>query len=290
MDSVVLLDILVRLGYRNLVVCHLNHGLRGRDSGGDARSVRALARRYGLGCTVARTDVARLAAASGTSLETAGRDARLGFFAEVARAQRCPRVFLAHHADDQVETVLMQLFRGSAGVPRGMAEATWHGPLELLRPLLGVWGDELATYAATHGLRWREDASNASTSPARNRVRHQLLPAASRAFGRDVRAAVWRAAAAAAEDRALLDAVTGAALESCAATDGALSVAQLRLLEPVLRRHVLHRWLAGRGVPGLTWDHVARVAALVPPGAPTAATNLPGDRSCRRRGGRLFVG
>ena len=112
-DSVALLHALVEAGFRRLIVCHLNHGLRGRAAAADARFVATLAARLGLECESEQVDVARLAKKMGQSLETAAREVRYAFFARVARRRRCRSLFLGHHAGDQVETFLFNLFRGS---------------------------------------------------------------------------------------------------------------------------------------------------------------------------------
>src|SRR5688500_7389193 len=112
-DSVALLHALRARGFEKLVVCHLDHGLR-PESAEDARFVARLGEEHGCEAVIARQDVAARAKRRRQSLETAGREARYGLFAQVARNRDCPRLFLAHHADDQVETLLFNLFRGAA--------------------------------------------------------------------------------------------------------------------------------------------------------------------------------
>src|SRR4030095_5108153 len=106
--------------YKKLVLCNLTHQLRGAASRSDARFVEKIARNLKLDCEIGSTDVGALAKRSKLSIETAARFARLAFFVEVARRRRCSRIFLAHHADDLVETALLNLFRGAG--PGGMAE------------------------------------------------------------------------------------------------------------------------------------------------------------------------
>src|SRR5882724_7976975 len=113
-DSIALLHFLVDLGYNKLVVCHLNHQLRGRESRRDARFVEKIARDLQLDSEIGSTDVGALAKQSKLSIETAARFARFAFFVEAARRRRCSRIFLAHHADDLVETALLNLFRGAS--------------------------------------------------------------------------------------------------------------------------------------------------------------------------------
>src|SRR5690606_11858726 len=156
-DSVALLHLLVESGFRNLVVCHLDHRLRGRASAGDALFVRRLAEKLGLPCESGRADVARRMEECGGSLETVARHARHEFFAECARRHRCRRVILAHHADDQAETVMWNLLRGSHGL-KGMEETreliTGSGDvLEIHRPLLAVRREALVAWLEARRLK-----------------------------------------------------------------------------------------------------------------------------------------
>lgn len=182
LDSMVLLDLLHRLapvhGWR-LVVAHFNHGWRGRESDQDASFVRRMARKRGLVWVGARTGLRRHGRDAVTS-EMAAREERHRFLARVAGEHRARVILLAHHADDQVETLLLRLFRGTgaeglAGI-RADAPSPAGGRSRVVRPLLGLWRRELETYAREQGLTWREDATNASTEPTRNWLRHEILP------------------------------------------------------------------------------------------------------------------
>ncbi len=189
-DSVALLHWLVSQGYRRLVVCHLDHRLRGRSAAADARFVEHLADDLGLLFVHAEKDVRRLAKESRRSIETAARAARYEFFATVAQRRRCRTIFLGHHADDLVETFLMNLFRGTgAEGSRSLQSVSIHAvgatQLTVVRPLLGVWRGEIDEYIAGAKLRFREDASNASVEATRNRMRHQIIPLLEKEFGRD---------------------------------------------------------------------------------------------------------
>ena len=138
-DSVALLHLLHRHGFRKVVVCHLDHRLRGRASTADARFVEKLADRLGYPCESAAVDVRGRMKGHGESMETAARHTRHEFFAECAAKFRCRRILLAHHADDQAETVLWNLLRGSHGLRgmRGEQEIRIAGkPLRIIRPLL----------------------------------------------------------------------------------------------------------------------------------------------------------
>src|SRR5712692_856565 len=109
-DSVALLHWLAECGYKKLIVCHLNHQLRGRSSDADARFVEKLTAKYGVALETGSANVLALAVKQKISIETAAREARYQFFAQVAKRRRCPVIFLGHHADDLVETFLINLF------------------------------------------------------------------------------------------------------------------------------------------------------------------------------------
>ncbi|MEI6536936.1 MAG: tRNA lysidine(34) synthetase TilS, partial [Verrucomicrobiaceae bacterium] len=184
-DSMLLLHALLARGYQRLVVCHLNHRLRGRASEGDARLVQTTAQRLGITFLGESTDVAAFAKETKQSLETAARVVRQDFFGRCATAERCYDLFLAHHANDQAETVLMNVLRGTGlrGLG-GMREVTKLLPagsrraLTLIRPLLGCWREDLRAMAAAESIEFREDASSQSSDHLRNRLRHELLPLA----------------------------------------------------------------------------------------------------------------
>jgi tRNA(Ile)-lysidine synthase len=204
-DSVALLHRLADLGYRHLIVCHLDHQLRGRASTGDAQFVKKLAARLKVECELDRADVGALARRTKHSIESAGRMARYQFFARVARRRRCHTIFLGHHANDLVETFLINLFRGSG--PTGFVGIRQVGrqkvdsvELEVVRPLLSVWRTEIDAYVKSHRLEFRDDETNETFGALRNRMRRRIIPYIEKQFGRKVRASIWRAAAIAADE------------------------------------------------------------------------------------------
>lgn len=284
-DSVALLHWLVTHGYRRLIVCHLDHGLRGRAARADAEFVRRLAKRWKLDCEIAHVDVSAIAAEQHLSPEAAARAARFEFFQKTARRRRCRIIFLAHHADDQVETFLLQLFRGAGGRGLGaMREISRVGTLVIVRPLLGVWRSEIDEYVTAHRLRFREDASNAQPAARRNRLRHDLVPELEKKFGRALRKNLWRAAHLLAEEDAFLETLLP---NECANTR--LAVKALRALPLALQRRVILRWLREQEVRGVGFEVVESIRALLAPGAKVARVNLPENRFVRRRAGELFL-
>jgi tRNA(Ile)-lysidine synthase len=290
-DSVVLLHLLRRAGYDRLVVCHLHHGLRGVEADADAAFVRELAAEHRCGFELRSVDVAALAAETGLSIETAGRVARREFFGDLAAARHIARVFLAHQAEDQAETVLMNLLRG-AGLNglAGMREATPGGPhWQILRPLLAVRRSQIVDYAHARHLRWREDASNQARSHLRNRLRLDVLPALIAAMGHDVHDALIRSARLASEDDAWIEGQAEKARIAIERPDRTLEVAAMRQLPVPLARRVLRGWIRNQGVPDLGGEIVDAALAVLHATARPASLNLPGGYRLRRRAGILFL-
>jgi len=294
-DSVALLHCLREAGFKKLVVCHLNHRLRGRASTGDAAFVKRLAQRCGVPFVGESVAVAELAKREGLSIETAARRARRSFFATAACGQKCARIFLAHHADDQAETVLMNLARGSglsglAGMRRESEQVIDGRKLTLLRPLLAVRRGEIDQWIAERGLRFREDASNAETETGvRNRVRLQLLPKMNKIFGRDVATSLMRLADRAAGDENLIKEAFAAQLAM--AKSERLPVSSLSEWSRPLRRRVLLDWLREQGIGDCGEAEAQRVESLLetPLGSGPAKVNLPGGWHARRRSGEIFL-
>jgi tRNA(Ile)-lysidine synthase len=168
-----------------LVIGHVNHGLRGDSSQADARAVRELSEALNLRFEVASADPRPLLAGGSSrdrpTLQEAARNLRYEALRSMARRCGAERIATAHTADDQAETVLMRLMRGTG--PDGLGGIPERSPDGVVvRPLLRVSRDEIETYAECHGVRWREDASNESSDYTRNRLRKHWLPDLAREF------------------------------------------------------------------------------------------------------------
>lgn len=292
MDSVVLLHMLVNAGFQNLVLCHFNHGLRGRESGQDAAFVRRLAARHGLACEVEKADVAAIARSRRMSVELAARTLRYDFLSRMAGRHGAREIYLAHHADDQAETILANLCRGTGiGGLKGMLEESPDVPV-LRRPLLGLSRKDLAAYAAAHQLKWREDASNQSPAYRRNRVRHEVLPLLKNVYARDVSPLIVRLGKQAGRDDDCLCQMARefAREHTLVEADGSLKlVPEMRKLHPAVLSRVLHQWLGERlEVAGLDAGLVEQAMEMVMAGGP-AKVNLAQGRHLRRKNRRLWV-
>jgi tRNA(Ile)-lysidine synthase len=286
-DSVALLHWLVESGYRDLIVCHLNHELRGRFAKADARFVEELAAHHKLDFEVGATNIRSLAEKKKISIEMAGRMARYSFFAKVAKAKRARTIFLGHHADDLVETFLINLFRGSgARGLSGMREISSRlvddVELTIVRPLLSAGRTEIDRYVRSKKLKFREDASNRDLSPLRNRLRHEVIPYLEKKLGRNIRASIWRAATIAAEEESFFDELLPETLTE-------LEVKQLRQMPLTLQRRTVREWLRVHKIGEVNFAVVERVRTLLEQTGHVAKTNLAGDRHARRRAGKIFI-
>lgn len=172
-DSMVLLDLVRQLHpISRIVVAHVDHGIRA-ESSDDAEFVGAACERYGVVFEGTRVDIQAIATAGKTSVEAAGRTVRYSFFEKVRELHRARFILTAHHRDDSIETVLINLIRGAR--LRGLSGMSERQD-SLLRPLLSVGKTELLEYARSHGIEFREDATNADSEYVRNRVRNEILP------------------------------------------------------------------------------------------------------------------
>ncbi|MEW6312476.1 MAG: tRNA lysidine(34) synthetase TilS [Pseudomonadota bacterium] len=244
LDSIVLFDLLVSLATAHdlaLSALHVNHGIS-RNAARWAEFCAALCERHGVPCQVA---VLQVQAGPGESLEAAARDAR---YAEYARlSANC--IALAHHADDQAETLLLQLLRG-AGVKglSAMPEARAFAGKTLLRPLLDFTRAELEAYACEHSLQWIEDESNADTSYDRNFLRHEVLPLLARRYPA-YRTTLGRAARHFAETAQLLDQLAALDAGDAVHDPSRLPLAALRALDVPRAGNLLRYFLAQHDAP-----------------------------------------
>lgn len=184
-DSLCLLHILVSLLpdlKLNLHIAHLNHQLRGEESDSDARFVADLAAGLNIDCTIEQYDVRHFQAESKCSLEEAAREARYRFFAVVAQNIQAKAVAVGHNADDQAETIVMNLIRGTglSGLKGMRPKVEWESVegrgIRIIRPLLQVRRQAIEAYCRTRQLRPRLDSSNASSDFLRNRIRSEIMP------------------------------------------------------------------------------------------------------------------
>lgn len=236
-DSVALLRFLAALRPQfgwDLVVCHIHHGLRGAEADRDEHFVRALAEQLGLPCAVSRIDAAALALRDHISVEEAGRTARYAFFAQTAGEGG--RIATAHTLDDSIETVLMNLVRGTGlrglcGIPRIRGN--------IVRPLLDCTRAEVEDYLGALGQPYCTDSTNLTDDYTRNRIRHDILPRLC-ALNPNFPGAMARMLPRLAAQQALTDCLAAQSAQQLHAACGGLSRQGLSALpEPVCDRLLL---------------------------------------------------
>jgi tRNA(Ile)-lysidine synthase len=261
---------------------HVNHGLRGDEAARDEAFCRALAERARLPIEVARVDVAARARASRRSIEAVARDARYEFFAEAADRLRATRVATGHTLDDQAETVLLRLLRGTGG--RGLGGVRLRRGA-IIRPLLHCRRAELRRYLDARGEPFCDDSSNASLAVARNRVRHRLLPVIEEIAPGGVQA-LARFARLFAADEALLERLVceqaGAVVSSSDAGVQLDTGALCHLPRPIARRMIrraLEQAAPGRGFSA---RHLEAALELAGAGSPGGHLDVPGVLVDRR--------
>ncbi len=277
-DSVALLHLLHRRTDLRLTVIHLDHLTRQGQSTQDAAFVAAMAKEMALPLASAtRRDIEPRLSDPPTNAQALYRALRHELYRQSVEMHELCGVLLAHHADDQAETVLMRLLRGTGieglcGIPREPVL----GPVRILRPLLHIRRQVLRDFLVRQGIAWREDASNASPHYQRNRVRIFLgdhpdlvdpLLEVSEAFGK---LAAW------------LDAQTPDVGRSPL-------VRILRQLPPLVQLQSLRNWLLSEGIPAdaISLALLERVRSMVEDSASPPGISAPGGIQIRRRSGRL---
>src|SRR5882757_3078748 len=281
-DSVALMHALLELRERfgmRIVAAHLNHRIRALESDRDENFVREMCARLGVELRVAR---ARALDADSANLEERARDARYRFLNRAADAVGAEYIALAHHADDQAETVLMRMLRG-AGIA-GLAAMSERGPTRLIRPMLGLSRAEILAYLHARGITFVEDSSNRSPEILRNRIRTELIPMLERDYAPGLRGRLVEIAG---EMRSVDDFMNAAASIEFAAmrsSDDALDVARFPALAPALQMSVLRLYIGARmrTLRRITRAHLEALRRLVLAGGPSDSIDLAGGWRAER--------
>jgi len=192
-----------------LHAAHLNHKIRGKQSDQDALFVRNICRKLGIPCTVEEFDVPGFAKQKGLNLEDAARQMRYEFFERVAARYGADKIAVGHTADDNIETFIMKLIRGSGlqgleGIPQVRGK--------VIRPLLGIFRKELEDYLKQKGIKAREDKTNKDTKYLRNRVRLDLIPELSK-YNRNIKDVILRTIRTVRKDRDFIEGEASKALD-----------------------------------------------------------------------------
>ncbi|MBS0266473.1 MAG: tRNA lysidine(34) synthetase TilS [Planctomycetes bacterium] len=275
-------------------VAHLDHQLRGVASTADADWLKATCHSLGVPITIGRIDVASAATATGDGIEAAARQARYTFLEETARGAGCSVIALAHTADDQAETILHHILRGTglAGL-RGIPPERELAPgIRLMRPLLDLSRQQVLDFLQTLGQTFREDESNHDDVYTRNRIRLQLLPALARDYNPQIAESLRRLGLQAAEAQQTLEYLAESQLDRVleSATPHQCELKWQPLT--AVPRHLLRELFAAlwrrqhwpRQQMGFAqWDELAELTVH------GGTTTLPGRISVRREGRLLTL-
>ncbi len=295
-DSVALLHVLEGLHDRlsfTLSVAHLNHKLRGEPSEKDADFVIEYAASLGLPCVVESEDVGRFCEEQGISIETGAREMRYAFLERVASSDDAQKIATGHTADDQAETILMRLLRGSGA--GGLAGIRPVRDGNVIRPLLDASRQEVLAYLDDQGLAYCIDETNAETHHLRNHVRRSLLPVLQQDYNPEIVQVLCRIGEVLRTESIYMDHETERAFASCVIvadtgqvkmdvrTGNSLPVA----LQRRLVRHMVHA--AGGQMQELTFDHIERFREFVAQEKSGRLLNLPGGLIVERRRDQIIV-
>ena len=288
-DSMAMLHALAGIadpGYK-LRVAHVHHGLRGRAADADANLVKKTAKQLGVPFHLCRANVKAVAKRKQISTEMAAREVRHEFFHKLAKKYHAT-VATAHTRDDQAETVLLRLIRGSGTDGLGGIEyKTKIRGLKIIRPMLDVSHADAMEFLRERKLKWREDASNADDAMKRNRVRHELIPLLETRFNPRIREILARTASVLRADSGCLAAIAEAELATRLESNGSLKTENPP--HTAIWRRVIFRWLlhhARVAPPRLDNELVHRVEKLA---AQTGALTLPGNIALRADSERMTV-
>ncbi|MCK4658594.1 MAG: tRNA lysidine(34) synthetase TilS [Phycisphaerae bacterium] len=290
-DSMCLLHVLVTLNQQadfalDLHIAHLNHGLRDREAEDDAAFVQAAADGYSLPCTIESMAIGNIAKAQQVSLEEAARNERYRFFERVCRQTGAHCVALGHQADDNVETVLQRILRGTglrglAGIPR-CRPLHPTSDIRLVRPLLGYNRQVIIAINNAHAVPYREDASNASNEPLRNRLRNVILPSLAEQVNPQVREALLRLAEQARWVNEYVDRTAQSSYETLIIehTDQELSLNAdaLARKDRIIQAELVRRAIASfeLGEQDISFAHLSMVVDLLADKASGKQVHLPG--------------
>ncbi len=281
-DSVALLHSLVTLGPKwslRLVIAHLNHQLRGAIADQEAAFVGRLAASLGIPCEIGSKNVAEYGAEHRLSLQEAARVVRYAFYDEVAAKYSASKIALGHHADDNAESILMHLLRGTGPLGLTGIPPVRHG--RIIRPLIGLIRKDILAFLELGGFEYMRDHSNIDTKYLRNRIRHELLPHLKERYNPNTVSALNRLASILRDEEDFWDQEVRRTLQDLVLdhTPDRLSLMTRGLpdLHPaLLRRLVRHAVLSLKGeLKRLGHVHVEAVARLIAEPSPSGRLDLP---------------
>lgn len=234
-DSVCMLDVMAKLAPKydlKLLIAHINYGLRGKDSDKDEEFVRELAGKYNL-------KIAALNPKNVKVTENNLREIRYEFFEKARRENNFDLIAVAHNEDDQAETFLMRVIRGSG--LQGLSAMKYKSgpPRRIIRPLLGISRKEILKYLKTHGLKYRTDKTNKESLYFRNKIRNKLIPYLEKNFNPQIKKTISGSVNSIAEDADLLEKIA----EEYFQKKKELRTSEILALHPALQRRIILKFI-----------------------------------------------
>jgi tRNA(Ile)-lysidine synthase len=294
-DSLAMTAALHETGLYRLAAVHVHHGIRGADADADEAFADGQAAAWGIPLLAERIDVPSLARRWGVGVEEAARRGRYEVFVAAAGSVGASAVALAHHADDQAETILHRIVRGTH--LRGLAGMPAQRPLSLgvriVRPLLWARRAEVEDYCRRRGLPWRTDHTNAQTDYTRNFIRNELLPLLRDRINPRADEALLRLSSAARDAEEVLDELAAALFDRACRKrtdiEATLRIAPLRKAPPALAAFVLRKAMEAIGAPQqeLSQERFGDLLSLL--AGEASAVDLPGDVRAARRGQLILL-
>lgn len=275
-DSLLLAEFLYRLKIP-FTTLHFDHRWRGKKSAQDAEWAKNWCEKRNIPVEIGKAKKA------GATSENTAREARWKFF-KSAMPQHClTEIWMAHHADDLVETFLIQILRGAG--PEGLSslkDERMMGDIKVVRPWLDFFKEEITQQAKTWKLKWRDDATNQDKKYFRNRVRKELLPFLSKTAGRNVKNLLWRTAVLLADENHFVEQFIPSPLWD------KLPTKALKKLPKAIQRRCLKKWLEEKNIADISFENVEAIRGLLENEKP-AKINLCRGKFCRRKEGFLFI-
>ncbi len=225
----------------NICAAHLNHGLRGKESDEDERFVKELCQKFSAKCFSTRENIKERAKRDRTSIEVAGREARLGFLQKISGKIKANKIALGHTMNDQAENLLLRLFRGSG--TKGLSSMK-PSDGNIIRPLLSISRREIESYLRFKKSSYRIDSSNEDMRFTRNRIRHNLIPFLKEEYNPEIVETLARTAQILSEEDSFLDSLISEIIRREAKIKNGsveISLELLKHLAPALSRRIIRR-------------------------------------------------
>lgn len=281
-DSVALAHVLCQLKEEfklTLHFAHLNHMFRGAEADRDARSVEELARNLGVSCTVTKENVPAFASAHRLSAQAAARQVRYNFLEQVRGSIKGTKIATGHHADDQVETILMNILRGTG--PEGLSGIPPKREDIYIRPMIGVAREEIEAYCRENGLTFLQDTSNLKPVYLRNRIRLELLPQLAKDYNPGIRMSLLRLGQIMRDENGFMEAHTlelwDRLVISRTGSEVIFNLAGFLVIHPAVQRRLLRMaWTAAYGDErDLGFIHVEQILDFLQDGVTGGVIELP---------------